>query len=59
VLALPSKRIHPGVKDGTLKSDILDKLEELSPKAIDEEETPEDDKTDPRWDSLKKLLTDK
>jgi uncharacterized metal-binding protein YceD (DUF177 family) len=59
VLSMPSRRIHPGVKDGTLKSDILDKLEELSPKAIDEEETPEDDNTDPRWDSLKKLLTDK
>ncbi len=59
VLAMPSRRIHPGIKDGTLKSEILDKLKELSPKAIDEEETPEDDKTDPRWDSLKKLLTDK
>ncbi|MCB0466634.1 MAG: DUF177 domain-containing protein, partial [Aequorivita sp.] len=59
VLAMPSRRIHPGVKDGTLKSDILDKLEELSPKAIDEKETPKDDNTDPRWDSLKKLLTDK
>lgn len=59
VLAMPSRRIHPGVKDGTLKSDILDKLEELSPKAIDEETAPEDEDTDPRWDSLKKLLTDK
>ena len=59
VLAMPSRKIHPGVKDGTLKSDILDKLEELSPKAIDEKETPEDNNTDPRWDSLKKLLTDK
>ena len=59
VLAMPSRRIHPGVKDGTLKSDILDKLEELSPKAIDEETAPEDENTDPRWDSLKKLLTDK
>src|SRR5690554_5744446 len=37
VLAMPSRKIHPGVEDGTLKSDILDKLEELSPKAIDEE----------------------
>lgn len=59
VLAMPSRRIHPGVKDGTLKSEILDKLEELSPKAIKEEETPADENTDPRWDSLKKLLTDK
>ncbi|MBB6681731.1 DUF177 domain-containing protein [Aequorivita sp. 609] len=59
VLAMPSRKIHPGVEDGTLKSDILDKLEELSPKAIDEESVVEDENTDPRWDSLKKLLTDK
>lgn len=56
VLSLPAKRIHPGLKDGTLKSDILEKLEELSPKADSVEE---DSKTDPRWDNLKKLLTDK
>ncbi|WP_347373582.1 DUF177 domain-containing protein [Aequorivita sp. Q41] len=59
VLAMPSRRIHPGVIDGTLKSDILDKLEELSLKAPNDIVEPEDDKTDPRWDSLKKLLTDK
>jgi len=51
VLALPTKRIHPGVLDGTLKSDILDKLEELKPK--------ENNNIDPRWDTLKGLLTDK
>ena len=55
VLAVPQKRIHPGVEDGTLKSDILDKLEELQPK----EKKESSDKTDPRWDDLKKLLTDK
>jgi uncharacterized metal-binding protein YceD (DUF177 family) len=55
VLAVPSKRVHPGVLDGTLKSDILKKLEELQPKeTIDNK-----DKTDPRWDALKNLLTDK
>ena len=58
VLALPLRRIHPGIADGTLKSDILDKLEELSPNASHEEED-EDEHNDPRWDSLKKLLTDK
>jgi uncharacterized metal-binding protein YceD (DUF177 family) len=57
VLAVPSKRIHPGVKDGTLDSDILKKLEELSPKLKEEKETEEE--TDPRWNTLKKLLTDK
>lgn len=61
VLALPSKRVHPGVADGTLKSDILDKLEELSipSQDIKEEKTEIKTDTDPRWDSLKKLLTDK
>lgn len=55
VLAVPQKRIHPGVLDGTLKSEILDKLEELEPKEIKEKS----ENTDPRWDELKKLLTDK
>ncbi|WP_308991701.1 DUF177 domain-containing protein [Mariniflexile litorale] len=57
VLSVPIKRIHPGVEDGTLDSDILDKLEELSPKLKEEKETEEE--TDPRWNTLKKLLTDK
>ena len=60
ILGLPSRRIHPGVEDGTLQSDILDKLEELSPNgSSDEHKESEGDKTDPRWDTLKKLLTDK
>ncbi len=61
VLALPVRRIHPGIEDGSLKSDILDKLEELRPKAMEEKELPkpEAENTDPRWDTLKKLLTDK
>lgn len=58
VLSLPAKRIHPGVNDGTLDSDILKRLEELSPKqATKENESIEE--IDPRWDKLKKLLTDK
>ncbi|QEE48969.1 DUF177 domain-containing protein [Flavobacterium alkalisoli] len=55
VLSVPSKRIHPGIKDGTLNAEILDKLKELAPK----EEHKKEDNTDPRWDQLKKLLTDK
>jgi uncharacterized metal-binding protein YceD (DUF177 family) len=55
VLAVPQKRVHPGVEDGTLQSEILDKLEELQPK----ENTKSLEETDPRWDDLKKLLTDK
>ena len=53
VLALPIKKIHPGVLDGTLKSDLLDKLKELQPR-----ENLKND-LDPRWDKLKELLTDK
>ncbi|WP_394974468.1 YceD family protein [uncultured Croceitalea sp.] len=55
VLAVPQKRVHPGVLDGTLKSEALNKLEELQPKETKENKQD----TDPRWDGLKKLLTDK
>ena len=57
VLSVPVKRIHPGVEDGSLKSDILDKLEELSPGREQKKESNED--IDPRWNTLKNLLTDK
>lgn len=57
ILAVPAKRIHPGIEDGTLKSDILSKLEELSPEKDDNKKASED--IDPRWNNLKKLLTDK
>jgi uncharacterized metal-binding protein YceD (DUF177 family) len=60
VLAMPARRIHPGIEDGTLKSDILIKLEELSLKQENiNNSSEEDEATDPRWDLLKKLLTDK
>jgi uncharacterized metal-binding protein YceD (DUF177 family) len=55
VLAVPQKRIHPGVIDGTLDSEALKKLEELQPK--EKKDNTKD--TDPRWDALKKLITDK
>ena len=54
VLAVPQKRTHPGVLDGTLKSEALERLQELQPR----ETVKEDENTDPRWDGLKKLLTD-
>ncbi|NKI26593.1 Uncharacterized metal-binding protein YceD, DUF177 family [Arenibacter nanhaiticus] len=57
VLSVPLKKVHPGVLDGTLQSETLDKLEELHPKDI--EENKEDEDNDPRWDELKKLLTGK
>ncbi|MBT8244291.1 DUF177 domain-containing protein [Winogradskyella sp.] len=58
VLAVPAKKVHPGIKNGTLKSDILSKLEALSPEEQTKEEK-DSEETDPRWDKLKKLLTDK
>ena len=49
---MPAKRIHPGVIDGSLKSEILNILEDLKPK--------ENKKTvDPRWEKLKKIVTNK
>ena len=54
VLAVPLKKIHPGIEDGSLQSEILNKLDELSP-----EKNKEIDTIDPRWDDLKKLLIDK
>lgn len=51
VLAVPIKKEHPGIADGTLKSDILKKLEELQPK-----ENNKSHDTDPRWSKLKDLL---
>ncbi len=56
VLALPLKRIHPGVNDGTLHSEVLDKLRELE---IKEEEIEKDKEIDPRWNKLKNILIDK
>jgi uncharacterized metal-binding protein YceD (DUF177 family) len=58
VLSIPQKRIHPGVEDGTLNSEILRKLEDLSPNADLTSESSSSD-VDPRWNKLKKLLTDK
>ena len=57
ILSVPSKLIHPGVEDGTLQSEILEKLEELSPK--EKQEKKDNEEIDPRWNTLKKLLTDK
>ncbi len=59
-LSVPQKRIHPGVKDGTLDSAALKKLNELAVKEekLKQAEKKEED-TDPRWDKLKQLLTGK
>ena len=54
VLAVPPKRVHPGIEDGSLDSDILKRLEELSPERENKKQN-----IDPRWEDLKKLLIDK
>jgi uncharacterized metal-binding protein YceD (DUF177 family) len=59
-LSIPLKRVHPGIKDGTLISDSLDKLNELRVEEVKKEKnTEEEENIDPRWDKLKQLLTDK
>lgn len=56
-LSVPTKRVHPGVSDGTLKNEALERLQALSVNLNQvQENKPE---TDPRWDKLKQLLTDK
>jgi uncharacterized metal-binding protein YceD (DUF177 family) len=59
VLSIPLRRVHPGIKDGSLKSDVLDKLNELKVKEKKENKIQKEENIDPRWDKLKQLLTDK
>ena len=51
VLGVPNKRVHPKVLDGTMETEALEQLE------IKEKKTVET--TDPRWDKLKNLITEK
>lgn len=65
VLSIPLKRVHPGVKDGTLQSEALEKLKTMTAKKEVKEKNKENkqqqnqENIDPRWDKLKQLLTDK
>jgi uncharacterized metal-binding protein YceD (DUF177 family) len=54
VLSVPNKRVHPKVLDGTMESETLSKFEELEIKEVKAVE-----ETDPRWDKLKNLITEK
>lgn len=54
VLSLPTKNYHPGLEDGSLKTDMIDRLESYSSVEPEEEEK----EIDPRWSKLKDLLTD-
>ncbi len=55
VLSVPVKRIHPKVLDGTMDSETLNKLKDLSITV----EKKQAEEADPRWDKLKDLLTEK
>ncbi|MBL4745860.1 MAG: DUF177 domain-containing protein [Flavobacteriaceae bacterium] len=60
VLAIPVKRVHPGVEDGTLKSDVLEKLKAYGTQPIRTQQKEENtNKVDPRWEKLKEIITDK
>jgi uncharacterized metal-binding protein YceD (DUF177 family) len=61
VLSVPLKRINPGIKDGSLNTEVLQKLKELTIKEQKKEHKKEQKNKDidPRWDKLKQLLTDK
>ena len=58
VLSIPQRRVHPGIKDGSLDTEALTKLKELTIKE-QKKEKKEEENIDPRWDKLKQLLTDK
>ena len=49
VLSIPIKLIHPGIEDGTLKSEILNRLKEFD---INKEKSVN---FDPRWNKLNEL----
>ncbi len=58
VLSVPLKRVHTGIKTGTLNEETLKTLEKLKNKNP-KKESIQNKNTDPRWDKLKQLLTDK
>ena len=63
-LSIPLKKVHPVVEDGYLEKKALSKLKEISVTEHAHEENVQEEEikaenTDPRWDKLKTLLTDK
>jgi uncharacterized metal-binding protein YceD (DUF177 family) len=57
ILSVPTKKVHPKVLDGTMDSEALNKLRELEIKK--NKSSSNEDITDPRWDKLKSLITEK
>lgn len=56
VLSVPLKLVHPGIADGTLKSEVLEKLKEFE---FEEQEIDTIEEIDPRWNKLKEIKIDK
>lgn len=59
VLTVPVKKVHPGIEDGTLKSEILEKLKEFQIDSQKNQEIEKNQDVDPRWNKLKNILIDK
>jgi len=55
ILNIPLKKIHPDIKSGKMKT----KAQEYIINNNDEKQIEEKEEYDPRWEALKKLLTDK
>ena len=49
VLSMPIRNVHPGVEDGSIKSDVINRLKDFD---INNEKS---SNFDPRWDKLKQL----
>ena len=49
VLSMPIRNVHPGIEDGSIKSDIINRLKDFD---INKEKS---SNFDPRWDKLKQL----
>ena len=56
VLSVPLKRVHTGIKDGTLDQEIIKALDQLKVKKPKTKSITQEN-IDPRWDKLKQLLT--
>ena len=56
VLSVPLKLMHPGISDGSLKSEVLEKLKEFE---IKKQEIDTIEEIDPRWNKLKDIKIDK
>ncbi len=57
ILSIPMKRVHPDIISGKMKTKNTDYIINADDLEIDKK--PKEEYIDPRWETLKKLLTDK